>query len=310
MTSLAHRTPLVPCRVEPAPDVDDTSLLSWAELYFQAHVTGSPKSTRTAKIGDLRRFIRYFAEALGHQHVDGWTPSVTKAFQRDLAAAVSPRTGRPLKATTVNRTMATVRHFARWLQSQRPLLAGNPLAGVRDLMVDEPAWKGLSRQELTRLSGAIDQRLNGCTRKDQNPRLEAAVFYVLLHTGLRAHELCRLDLSHYRDGAFHQVKRKGARVSTKVLVPSAARAHLDDYLEARGDTPGPLLLSRYGRRLSTKELDRLCARIANQANAQATDGSSVRLTPHQLRHSFLKRVACRPPWRPCGSTPERQRQRT
>lgn len=41
--------------------------------------------------------------------------------------------------------MATIRHVARWLHQQRPLLAGDPLAQVKDLQTDAPDWNGLER---------------------------------------------------------------------------------------------------------------------------------------------------------------------
>ena len=49
-------------------------------------------------------------------------------------------------------TMATIRHVGRWLHQQRPLLAGDPLAQVKDLQADAPDWNGLtSRASSTKL---------------------------------------------------------------------------------------------------------------------------------------------------------------
>ena len=55
--------------------------------------------------------------------------------------------------------MATLRHFAAWLITQRPLMAGNPLAGVKDLKIEDPNWNGLTNTQLLRLKTAIEQRL-------------------------------------------------------------------------------------------------------------------------------------------------------
>ena len=48
-----------------------------------------------------------------------------------------------------------------------------------------------------RLKSACEQRIKSCTRKNQNPLLETAVFYILLGTGLRESELVTLNVEQY-----------------------------------------------------------------------------------------------------------------
>jgi len=98
----------------------------------------------------------------------------------------------------------------------------------------------------------VDIRLAACKRKDQNPQLEAAVFYLLLYTGLRESELINLNFGQYQEGnALISVRRKGQRVSKKVHVPKDAAVYLDKYLvsEYRGGDE-PLLKTRGGNRLT------------------------------------------------------------
>ena len=266
------------------------SLAAWAGIYFGVHVAGSSRKTEAAKRRDLETFLSFFRQGIGHDLADAWTPSVSRHFQNALAT--SGRAGAPLKATSVNRTMATVRHFGRWLHKQRPLLAGDPLAGVKDLVVDPPDWSGLTDVQIMRLRGACDQRIKLCDRKNQRPLLEAAVFFILLHTGLRAGELSALDLAQYHHRGFHDVLRKGKRVTKKVPLPGEARKWLDRYIdEERGQEGGALLLGRYGNRITAQGVALICSRIAKQASAQLPKGEYVKLTPHMLRHTFLKRVA-------------------
>jgi integrase/recombinase XerD len=174
----------------------------------------------------------------------------------------------------------------------RSLLAGNPFAGVKDLVVDALDWNGLTARDVLRLKAACEQRVKACTRKDQNPLLEAAVFFVLLHTGLRESELVSLDLEQYHERGFHQVPRKGKRVSKKVPVPADAREWLDRYLiDGKLQGEGPLFLSRRGKRLAVQDVARICGRICRQANAHVPEEEKLHLIPHMLRHTFLKRVA-------------------
>jgi integrase/recombinase XerD len=276
--------------------MDDTtrhSLVAWAELYYRIHVAGAPYKTEIAKKQDLSKFIEFYTREAGTDHADTWTPSVTRRFQTDLMRRLAPTTGQPYKPSTVNRVMATIRHFARWLHKQRPLLAGNPFQGVKDIGEPETPWNGMTDRQLMRLKAAIDIRRNACQRANQNPDMEAAVFYCLLYTGLRESELVALKVSQYHHRAFHQVfRRKGKTVTERVPLPSDARLHLDRYLENRNPQPHePLFTSRYNNPLNTRDVARLCDRIRRQACAHLPEEERFRLTPHMLRHTFLKRAA-------------------
>jgi integrase/recombinase XerD len=201
------------------------------------------------------------------------------------------RAGKPLSATSINRILATLRHFAKWLHGQHPFATGNPVASIRDIVTELPVWNGLTPREITCLKVACDQRLAICSRANQNPLLEMAVFYCLLFTGLRESKLAGLKAGQFYSRGFHEVERKGNKISRKVPIPQEAWERLDVYLKRRRGNlklEDPLFISRYGNPLQPKDIYRIAERICNQANAQ---GNAIRLTPHMLRHTFLKRVA-------------------
>lgn len=269
------------------------SLTAWAQVYFQVHVVGAPIKTQQAKQRDLEKFLQFFKTEVGHDHIDGWTPAGTKQFQQSLLKTLSPVTGKPYQETTLNRILATVRHFGRWVYMQRPLLAGNPFQGVRDIQIDDPDWNGLTQRQVLRLKAACEQRIKACQRGDQNPLLETAVFYVLLQTGLRESELVSLNCDQYNHRGLHDVLRhKNKRVTKKIPLPAEAREFLDQYLKTRGNVSdeAPLFVSRYGKRLATQDVRRICLRLLNQATAFLSDDEKFKFTPHMLRHTFLKRV--------------------
>ena len=265
--------------------IDRNNLDVWIDLYIKIVVLGSSRNTIAAKQSDLLKFSQFFHEQIGAEHIDLWTPSISRAFQSHLFSTY--------QATTINRIMATLRHFASWLNDKRPLPAGHPLDQVVDIQTDDPVWMGLSRQELAALRSAVDIRLKTCTKKQHNAPLEAAVFYTLLHTGLRGSELCALSQSQYHSRGFHQVKRKGKKVSRKVPVPGEARKYLDAYLEGEQKTgkllvpDQPLFISKRGGRLTMRALQKILTRINNQANAHMPDDRKFKVTPHMLRHTFL-----------------------
>ncbi|ARB92654.1 tyrosine-type recombinase/integrase [Legionella longbeachae] len=202
------------------------------------------------------------------------------------------KTGKAYKATTINRTMATIRHEGRWLHQQRPLLAGDLLAQVKDVQTDTPDWNGLTSRQLMRLKSACEQRIKSCTRKNQNPIMETALFYVLLGTGLRESEVVTLTIGQYRQkGLYDVLRHKSKRVSQKIPLPQESREYLDQYLTLRkGLDDEPLFITRYGTALKTLDVYRICQRVLKQALTYLPESEQFSFTPHQLRHTFLKKV--------------------
>ena len=188
--------------------------------------------------------------------------------------------------------MATVRHVGRWLYQQRPLLAGDPLAQVKDLQTDAPDWNGLTSRQLMRLKSACEQRIKSCTRKNQNPIMEAALFYLLMGTGLRESEVVSLNVGQYRQkGLYDVLRHKSKRISQKIPIPQESRDYLDQYLERRvAQEDEPLFITRYGTRLQTLDVYRICQRVLKQALTFLPEQEKFEFTPHKLRHTFLKKV--------------------
>ena len=270
----------------------EESLYAWVRLYLKTQVSGAPLKTQQAKRRDLEQFTRFYVDTTGSDDLDAWTPAMTKHFQESMVKTISAVTSKPYSHTTINRMMATLRHFGRWVQQQRPLLMGNPFIGIRDKRVEEPVWNGLAAEQINVLKTACEERIRACKRSNQNPYLEAAIFYLLLQTGLRESELVALNIGQYHSQGLHQVIRhKNRRVNSRVPVPAEARRHVEQYLKARGeiDENAPLFLSRYGNRFSAQDVRRICQRLLKQANF-LEEKEGFRFTPHMLRHTFLKRA--------------------
>ena len=269
------------------PASERESLAAWFGLYLT--VEERPGSnTFQAKNRDLQAFLDYFKQVSRSSNPDHWTPSVTKGFQKDLG-----RGDKRKKPSTINRTLATLRHAARWIGRQRPFLAGDPCKGVADLRMDEPSWKGLTDMEVIRLRSAGEQLLRLKTGKHQQALRDYALFLVLLQTALRVSELLGLDRDQYQGKHFREVQRKGNKVSSQVFLPKEARDALDAYLgQAQGRKAGPLFVSRSGERLQRQNVDDALKALANQANAQlAKKDPRIHLSAHILRHTMLRKVA-------------------
>jgi len=264
---------------------DRPSLAAWFNLYMGLEAGANADNTIAAKTRDLTAFLDFFGRATGCDQADLWTRSITGDFVKTLQ-------GQKRSPTTINRTLATLRHCASWIHRQRPFLAGNPTARIADIAVDDPEWKGLSDIEVTRLKAAAEQLIHVKRRRNQQPIRDFAIFQVLLRTGLRVSELLRLDLDQYCGKHFRDVKRKGRKVTRRVFLAAEAREALDRYLDdIRGREPGPLFHSRSGQRLARQNVDAALKAIANQANARFPDHQNIGLHAHVLRHTCLRKVA-------------------
>jgi site-specific recombinase XerD len=274
---------------------DPNSLTAWRRVYEELEDKAKSDNTREAKRRDLDLFLHYFEQHVGSGQVDDWTKPVTTGFLRWLETTPIGRgpEKKKRKATTVNRVFSTLRHFAAWIQSRRAFLAGNPCAGVKELLTDEPPWKGLSDTEIMRLRSATEQLLQLKKRGNQLPVRDKAIFLLLLNTGLRVSELVALDRSQYRGKHLTDVKRKGKMRSAKIFLPKDARDALDAYLDlVCGDRGGPLFCTRAGDRVTRQDTDHLLRSLAAQANAAVRDKTKhVSLSAHTLRHTFLRKVA-------------------
>lgn len=275
------------------PSDNQSSIVYWANLYFNINVVNSPHHTTRAKKSDIDKFLAFFQSSLHSDNVYLWAPSVTRGFLKYLQNQKSPKTDHAYISTTINRMLATIRHFANWLNKQHPLPSGNSFTGVKLIQVEEPSWNGLTENDIMRLKSACDIRINACNKKFQNPILETAIFYILLMTGLRGSELAALNIKQYYNKGFHEVKRKGNKITKKIPLPKEAREYLDQYLDSRlnMEENDPLLVSRYNNRILTRDIARTCQRIARQASVHLPKEQELKLSPHMLRHTFLKRIA-------------------
>jgi integrase/recombinase XerD len=269
------------------PQENRESLAAWLGLYMTVEAAAGSANTFKAKKRDLEDFLGFFAGAVRSDHPDQWTRSLTAAYLKGLS-----RDGK--KPTTVNRALATLRHAASWVHSQRHFLAGNPTERIGDVQTDEPSWRGLTDLELMRLKSAGEQLLRLKTARNQHGLRDHAVFLLLLHTGLRVSELLSLELAQVQGKYFVNVKRKGRKVSAKVFLAGDAREALDRYLaEVRGKADGPLFMSRSGKRLRRSNVDDALKALASQANTYLPANERIGLSAHVLRHTMLRRAAAK-----------------
>ena len=232
------------------PHADRDSLTAWFNVYMEVDGSANADSTVAAKQSDIQRFLTFFQDVARSDHCDGWTRSISEHFVKRLIRQPSERTGQPLAPTTINRILATLRTASCWIHRQRRFLAGPPLDRIRDIEIDQPDWNGLTPLAVVRLKTAAEQLIQIQRRSNQTPYRNFAILVILLHTGLRQSELRDLCIEQYHDKHFHNVKRKGRKVTRKLLVAKPARDAIAEYFDCeRGYAPGLFIQSKNGKPL-------------------------------------------------------------
>ena len=114
---------------------------------------------------------------------------------------------------------------------------------------------------------------------------------MLLGSGLRVSEVLSLDRDHYTGKGFNRVQVKGGGIRDFVPVQRDARQVLDDWLEARKDDSPALFHHAHRQEALAPGSGRIIRRIAAQANAHLSDEEKIDVSPHVLRHTFLRKLA-------------------
>lgn len=179
------------------------------------------------------------------------------------------------KPATVNRRLAALRAFCRWLVATG-ILASDPTADIPPVPQAPAPPKALEVTDLRRLIRRA--------QASGNP-LHIAVVVLLANTGLRVSELCGLRLGDVeigeRKGKVTVRSGKGEKYR-EVPLNAEARWALAGYLAVRPTTAdGHLLVGRRGP-LTISGVWRIVAKYAREAGVEAT--------PHVLRHTFATRL--------------------
>lgn len=104
-------------------------------------------------------------------------------------------------------------------------------------------------------------------------------------------ELLGLDRDQWDGHAFTRVRIKSNRRLKTVPITAEARKAVEEWLKKRGEEPGPIFLTARRRRLGRKQLYEILKQVERQANTHLPTKEQFTVTPHVLRHTFLRKLA-------------------
>jgi len=262
----------------------DTVLIDW-QTDFTAWLQdrGSSAKTIAAYRSDLARYMDWFRQVN------------RQAFSLDLLTSVDLRAYRAhalqveqVKPATWNRRRAALGMLCRYAR-QIGAISYDPLAGVQpaEQVKAPPRW--LVRSDQQRILRQLERSVNAA--RTPAARVQAlrdqAMVLLMLHAGLREGEIVALDWGAInvspRSGRIVVRRGKGDKRREIPLSAEVRRALATWSAEAQsGQSGGPVFSGKNSDRLTTRQVQRRVSEIGRQAD--------VEVTPHQLRHSFAKRL--------------------
>jgi integrase/recombinase XerC len=245
--------------------------------YLRGELDLSPTTVRSY-LSDLQQFAAWCEAtwARGQEAAPSFAPAAltTPCLTRYRTYL---QQGQHLKPTTINRALVSLKRYCAWATEQG-LLARDPAAVVKLVREEERAPRTLSDADEDALLAAVTA--GGSVR-------DRTIVVLLLHTGLRASELCRLRRANVQLGKRSGTLQVLGKRNKHRAVPlnATARNALTEYLptlEPQGVSLFPS--GKTGGTLSERALGHLIQKYARRAHL-------VGISPHVLRHRFGYRMA-------------------
>jgi site-specific recombinase XerD len=232
--------------------------------------------------GHTRIFRWLFAHYVITELADIRRGQIFAYIDEQLAAGTNPK--------SVNQDLRAFQAVLRFLR-EREFSVPQALLRLPGLKEPDALPRFLTDEQVNKLRADLEERVRQAANPTQqrNALLDRAAFYLLWQGGLRLGEVEELRLDHLNLAQQQLIVRRGKGMQDRaVYLTGAAVAALQAYLAARGNSPIDLVFLFHHRPLCK---DFLRGRIK-----AAGERTGVKVTPHQLRHTFatqLLNAGCR-----------------
>ncbi|MEI9990552.1 MAG: tyrosine recombinase XerC [Rhizomicrobium sp.] len=247
--------------------------LKTAWLASLAHERRASVHTLRAYGDDMARFLDFL-----HGHLGGGVSerALAKLAPADIRAFITVRRAEGLGSKGVQRAMAALRSFFRYLAREN-ILESAAARSIRTPRIRKGLPRPLSERDAARaIEVAGENDIAWIARRD------AALLTLLYGAGLRISEALSLRRGDVPLAPSLTIFGKGRKERVVPMLESvrAAIAAYADAIPFTGAKDAPLFLSRRGKPMSPREAQLLMERLRGAL------GLSERATPHAMRHSF------------------------
>jgi integrase len=294
-----------------ARDWPDT-ISAWAAMYFKLEVTTSERSQKEQQ-RDLKLFIEFMLQQEGSEQRMRWTPRLSRSFVDALRKALKENGSRRWSDRTINRVIAHLKTFAKWIHKLQPFPLGNPTGKLKSLIVSGilELERALTEPERRKLLDAADhlpviggrskdrRRTKDKDLPDERPRRKGyrpwrnrAIVYVLVETGMRRAEVTSINLNEIDfEKRTLLITEKGGQ-QRRILISKEGMKAIDDYLtHERGEDaethaqsnalflPAATVVNSFSGRLSPTVINSVWNEACQLAHIKHR-------TPHSARHAM------------------------
>jgi integrase/recombinase XerD len=159
------------------------------------------------------------------------------------------------------------------------VLARNPAGRLQKPSGEKRLRVGFSDEHLSALFGVCDLETSLGFR-------DYTLMLLLLDTGIRVEELCKLTLDDVREG-YLTIWGKGRKEREVGISPTTAKflwKYANLHRAAENDEVRALFTNICGRRLTSSGVEQIFDKVAEAAGLP----DNVAVTPHKLRHTFAR----------------------
>lgn len=242
-------------------------------LSMLAHERRASPNTLRAYGDDVSRFLGFLHIHLGSTINER---ALARLAPADIRAFITDRRADGLGARGVQRALAAIRSFYRWLARENILDNPAPRA-VRTPRIKRGLPRPLSETDASRaLDEAGEHNVEWLAARD------VALLTLLYGAGLRISEGLSLKRGDAPLGRTLSILGKGRKERSVPILPAVSQA-IADYaakIPFTGAKDAPLFVSRRGKPMSPREAQALMQKLRGRL------GLSEKATPHALRHSF------------------------
>jgi len=283
----------------------------WMEQYFQFEVT-TAASSRKVQQRDLQSFLDFMYDEEKSDKRVAWSPRLSKSFQ-DYLRGMKIEGKRQWNDRTVNRVMAHLKTFSKWVHKLRPFPLGDPMGKITLQAVGTglDVERALTASERRKMLDAADLLLEmGGRSKDRSryrnverpmhktyrPYRNRAIVYTLIETGMRRAAISHLDVVgvDWKKRTVSVLEKGGVTHSYSISREGldAIKAYFESErgqdAEQQWQTSQALFLTahqnpRGGARLSVRSVNVIWDDVCRTAGVEGK-------TPHSARHAMGKHI--------------------